>query len=337
MPSVGVRLRHERESRGKTIDEMAVASGIGRDYLKALERDDHRALPGPAFGKLYIRAYAEILEFDPQPWIDDYDRERRLDPPVTDDLPPPVPRPLRRAEAALAEWRDAKLKERAKPEDVPEDEPESEVETEPELEPESEPAPVEAEPAIPDRRRLSGAVVTLIVVGVLFGGVAAYVTFVGRRAEPPPPVQSAPVPVPAQEPPAAPMPVPTNPSPKKVAPAPAPPIARQTPAGALTASEFGVGRRIVNLRLEGETDRFEEGARVCFATRIVGGRRGALIRHVWLYEGRVEQSIPLRLGGSDWRTHSNKTLGHAGAWAVEARDDRGRVLARAEFACGPPR
>jgi len=100
-------------------------------------------------------------------------------------------------------------------------------------------------------------------------------------------------------------------------------------------TEFGVGLRVVNLHLEGESDHFAEGVRVCFASRVLGGQRGDRIRHVWLYEGRVEQSILLRLGGADFRTHSNKTLGHAGQWAVEARDDKGDVLARSTFTCGP--
>jgi len=53
-------------------------------------------------------------------------------------------------------------------------------------------------------------------------------------------------------------------------------------------------------------------------------------------DGKVEQSIPLRVGGPDWRTHSTKTLGRPGEWAVEARDESGRVLARASFTCTPP-
>ena len=86
-------------------------------------------------------------------------------------------------------------------------------------------------------------------------------------------------------------------------------------------------------RLQGEGDRFRTGQRVTFTTRVLGGRAGERIRHVWLRDGRVEQSIRLPLGGATWRTHSTKTLGRPGAWAVEARDDEGRVLARAEFAC----
>lgn len=57
--------------------DISRASRIGIQYLEALERNEFEALPGPrAFGKLYIRAYAEILGFDPAPLIAEYDEER---------------------------------------------------------------------------------------------------------------------------------------------------------------------------------------------------------------------------------------------------------------------
>jgi hypothetical protein len=70
---------------------------------------------------------------------------------------------------------------------------------------------------------------------------------------------------------------------------------------------------------------------------VLGGTPGEPIRHVWLYEGSVQQSIELELGGPDWRTQSKKTLGKTGQWAVEARDREGGVLARATFTCVPAR
>jgi hypothetical protein len=91
----------------------------------------------------------------------------------------------------------------------------------------------------------------------------------------------------------------------------------------------------VNARLEGETSEFTAGEVACFQTRVVGGKRGETIRHVWIYDGRAQQSITLRLGDADWRTHTKKTLYKTGPWSVEARDGNGRVLATASFACVP--
>ena len=105
----------------------------------------------------------------------------------------------------------------------------------------------------------------------------------------------------------------------------------------LSISDFGVGTDVVDRELKGKGDRFEEGTKVAFFTRVVGGTDGDRIRHVWLHEKKEVVSIGLTLGGSHWRTFSRKTLppGTTGAWAVEARDSEDRVLARAEFTCVP--
>jgi hypothetical protein len=103
----------------------------------------------------------------------------------------------------------------------------------------------------------------------------------------------------------------------------------------LTVSEHGVGRDVVNRRLVGRDDRFEEGGVAWFFARVLGGSAGQPVRHVWLRDGKRVQSIDMTLGGAHWRTHSRKTLWGVGDWAVEARDDQGRVLARSTFRCVP--
>jgi hypothetical protein len=113
------------------------------------------------------------------------------------------------------------------------------------------------------------------------------------------------------------------------------PLREQAEPPSLKVAESAVGLRLVGTRLEAEGDRFRSGQRVTFATRVLGGAAGESIFHVWLRDGKVEQSIPLRLGGASWRTHSMKTLGRPGAWAVEARDEQGRVLARADLTVAP--
>ena len=106
-----------------------------------------------------------------------------------------------------------------------------------------------------------------------------------------------------------------------------------TPA-AMSVDEHGVGTAVKQRRLVGQADRFAAGAKVWFWTRVEGGKTGDRIEHVWLEGGQVAARIPLKIGGASWRTYSAKTLraGSSGAWAVEARDADGRVLARSEFA-----
>lgn len=103
----------------------------------------------------------------------------------------------------------------------------------------------------------------------------------------------------------------------------------------LSIDDYGVGTDVIDRQLKGKGDRFEEGSKVVFFTRVIGGADGDRIRHVWLFEKEEIVSIGLTLGGSHWRTFSRKTLppGSTGPWAVEARDSEDRVLARAEFTC----
>jgi hypothetical protein len=109
------------------------------------------------------------------------------------------------------------------------------------------------------------------------------------------------------------------------------------PTDALEIPEYGVGTGLVAHRLVGQADRFAERTTVTFWTRVVGGRRGHVIRHVWFQEGRAVMRADLPIGGSHWRTHSRLALppGSAGPWAVEARTSDGRLLARTEFLCEP--
>ena len=105
--------------------------------------------------------------------------------------------------------------------------------------------------------------------------------------------------------------------------------------GGPTVQDHGVGTAIEDRELAGRKDTFVEGERAVFWTEVVGGSAGDRIAHVWLRDGEEMLTVGLAIGGPHWRTWSNKTLhpGSAGAWAVEARDPEGRVLARDEFTC----
>jgi len=107
------------------------------------------------------------------------------------------------------------------------------------------------------------------------------------------------------------------------------------PATRLTVSESGLGVAIANRELVGVSSQFQEGESVYFWTRIVGGEPGDEIRHVWLRNGKAKGLVELPVNAWHWRTHSRFDLapGSAGAWAVEARDSDGNVLARTEFVC----
>jgi hypothetical protein len=385
MHSPGESLRQVREARGKTIEEMAEATGIRLHLLSALEQEAFDSLPGPGFGKLYIRAYADVLGFDPGPVIEAYDcavRGRQSAAPTS--APASAPRPVK---AMLARWRQERITGRAEaalsgePEGETFDQPEA-VESETEPEPIEAPAPVEAPadagtgpgiieqateaepepelveppPTDPAEERLEEMAapplpleavssfrparsrrwrVSSLLLLVLLP-LMAYLAFLRSTRDPPSvAVRHEPVPEKAIAPP------PSRPSPPQAAEAPRippltpTPVREQAAPSSLEVAESGVGLRLVGARLEGEGNRFRSGQRVLFATRVLGGEAGERIRHVWMRDGKVEQSIGLRLGGASWRTYSTKTLWRPGAWAVEARDEQGRVLARADLTVAP--
>jgi len=99
-----------------------------------------------------------------------------------------------------------------------------------------------------------------------------------------------------------------------------------------------VGTAVRARTLVGRANTFREGTTVWFFTRVLGGRSGESVRHVWLHEGREVKRVELALGGPHWRTQSRAPLaaGSIGPWAVEARDGSGQLLARDEFVCVAP-
>src|SRR5262245_9211819 len=115
MPGFGERLKSEREAKNRSIEDIGVRTGIERRYLEALENEEFQALPGRAFGKLYIRAYAEILGFDPQPLIDQYDRERHRRLRALAPSALPEPEKQRPVKAALGAWRESKRPPKPRP------------------------------------------------------------------------------------------------------------------------------------------------------------------------------------------------------------------------------
>lgn len=75
MTSFGKLLEEARTSRAVTLDAVARETRIARRYLEALERDDVDRLPGRAFAKGYIRAYAQCLGADPAPMLEAFEAQ----------------------------------------------------------------------------------------------------------------------------------------------------------------------------------------------------------------------------------------------------------------------
>ncbi len=64
MESFGEALKRERETRGISLREIAVATKINIRFLEALEQDRFDTLPGGIFNRGFIRAYASFVGLD---------------------------------------------------------------------------------------------------------------------------------------------------------------------------------------------------------------------------------------------------------------------------------
>jgi transcriptional regulator with XRE-family HTH domain len=64
--SLGEFLRRERELRHISLDDVAERTKINRRYLAAIEEGHYDRLPGEAFTRGFIRAYAQSVGLDPE-------------------------------------------------------------------------------------------------------------------------------------------------------------------------------------------------------------------------------------------------------------------------------
>ena len=70
--SLGEKLRRMREERGISISEVAEQTRISPLYLKSIEQDDYKPLPGGIFNKGFVRSYARYIGFDESEALSDY-------------------------------------------------------------------------------------------------------------------------------------------------------------------------------------------------------------------------------------------------------------------------
>ncbi|UCF41274.1 MAG: DUF2914 domain-containing protein [Gemmatimonadota bacterium] len=66
--------------------------------------------------------------------------------------------------------------------------------------------------------------------------------------------------------------------------------------------------------------------------RVQGAEAGTVLEHVWKFAG-YEWVVPLQIGGTHWRTFSNKVIvpEWKGEWTIEIRDATGTVLETLTF------
>src|SRR5436190_14394067 len=72
---IGAELAAARERAGLDLATVAERTKIRTRYLSALEAEQWDELPSTAYGKGFLRTYAELLGLDPETMVDEYRRQ----------------------------------------------------------------------------------------------------------------------------------------------------------------------------------------------------------------------------------------------------------------------
>ena len=73
MTGFGDDLKHERESRGMTLEALAAETRVKLHYLLALEAGEYDALPGGLFRRSIMRAYLAAVGLEESLWLARFD------------------------------------------------------------------------------------------------------------------------------------------------------------------------------------------------------------------------------------------------------------------------
>jgi hypothetical protein len=73
---IGDTLSEARTRRAVDLDEVEAATGIRSRYLRAIEQEDWDALPEEFYARSFIRKYAQYVDVDPEPLVEEYRRQR---------------------------------------------------------------------------------------------------------------------------------------------------------------------------------------------------------------------------------------------------------------------
>jgi cytoskeletal protein RodZ len=70
--TLGEKLRQAREEQGISISEVAENTRISPHYIRSIENDDYKPLPGGIFNKGFIKSYARFIGVDENEALHDY-------------------------------------------------------------------------------------------------------------------------------------------------------------------------------------------------------------------------------------------------------------------------
>ena len=102
----------------------------------------------------------------------------------------------------------------------------------------------------------------------------------------------------------------------------------------LSVEESSIALDVIDRMPVGSDSTFVASVGIVYCwTRVAGAEGEVAIHHVWFHGDQEMADIELRIGGSPWRTWSNKAIvpEWTGAWRVEVRDSAGNVIETIRF------
>src|SRR5688572_2678315 len=78
MDTVGQHLRHLRESKGMSLEEVSRATRVPVSSVERIEADRFDELPGEVFVRGFLKSYARAVELDPEEILARYTASRRV-------------------------------------------------------------------------------------------------------------------------------------------------------------------------------------------------------------------------------------------------------------------
>ncbi len=102
----------------------------------------------------------------------------------------------------------------------------------------------------------------------------------------------------------------------------------------LAVDESAIALDVIDRMPVGSDSTFTAGVERLFCwTRVSGVEAAATLHHVWIWNDQEMADVVLNVGGSPWRTFSNKAImsDWTGDWRVEIRDDTGNVIETIRF------
>ena len=98
MFALGASLEEARLRQGLSLEQAEQATHIRPRYLRALEEERFELLPGDAYAKGFLRAYAQFLGLDPNRYLDEYGAR------TAEQAPAPIARPVRPRRRSAPGW-----------------------------------------------------------------------------------------------------------------------------------------------------------------------------------------------------------------------------------------